>query len=263
MAGADEREEDVQDTTSGPERDLSHGWTEDNSARFIDQAAVYVPEREEQVRTLVELIPAAPEDGFTIAELGAGGGALARAILDAYPHSRYLALDGSAVMRAELGRVLAPYGERVTVGDFELAAPEWRAALPSPLRCVVSSLVVHHLDGGGKRALFADLARRLEPGGALLLADVVLPGAPAATAVFARQWDDAARAQSLALAGDLSAFERFQDDRWNMYAFPDPDDHTDHPSTLFDQLLWLREAGFAQVDCFWMRAGHAIYGGYR
>ena len=29
------------------------------------------------------------------------------------------------------------------------------------------------------------------------------------------------------------------------------------------QLRWLEEAGFSSVDCFWMRAGHAVYGGYR
>jgi hypothetical protein len=248
-------------TMNTDERDQSHLWTEDNSASFIDVADVYVPERQEQMRTLVELIPAGADEEFTVAELGAGGGALARAILDAYPRCRYLALDGSAVMRAELARTLAPYGERVEVRDFDLAAPDWRAALPSPLRAVVSSLVVHHLDGDGKRALYADLAARLEPGGALLLADVVTPGAARAGAVFARQWDDAARAQSLAQAGDLSLFARFQADEWNLYTFPD--DVTDHPSALFEQLQWLRTAGFAQVDAFWMRAGHAIFGGYR
>jgi hypothetical protein len=35
------------------------------------------------------------------------------------------------------------------------------------------------------------------------------------------------------------------------------------PSPLSEQLVWLREAGFASVDCFWLRAGHAVYGGYR
>jgi hypothetical protein len=28
-------------------------------------------------------------------------------------------------------------------------------------------------------------------------------------------------------------------------------------------LTWLSEAGFAVVDCFWLQAGHAIYGGYK
>jgi tRNA (cmo5U34)-methyltransferase len=129
---------------------------------------------------------------------------------------------------------------------------------------VVSSLTIHHLFADGKRHLYTDLAARLEPGGGLLIADLVQPGVPRAAAIFARQWDDAARAQSLALRGDLSGYERFRADTWNSYAVnPDGADEIDHPSRLFEQLLWLRDAGFARVDCFWMHAGHAIYGGYR
>jgi tRNA (cmo5U34)-methyltransferase len=128
----------------------------------------------------------------------------------------------------------------------------------------VRSVKIHHLFADGKRQLYADLAARLEPGGALLIADLVQPGVPRAAAIFARQWDDATRAQSLALRGDLSGYERFQADQWNSYAMnPDRADEIDHPSRLFEQLLWLRDAGFARVDCFWMHAGHAIYGGYR
>jgi len=44
------------------------------------------------------------------------------------------------------------------------------------------------------------------------------------------------------------------------YRFPDP---ADSPSPLFDQLVWPRDAGYEGTDCFWMRAGHAIYGGFK
>ena len=57
--------------------------------------------------------------------------------------------------------------------DFDLGEQAWRESLPSPLRCVLASLVVHHLDGAGKRALFADLGPRLASGGALLLAVMI------------------------------------------------------------------------------------------
>jgi hypothetical protein len=30
---------------------------------------------------------------------------------------------------------------------------------------------------------------------------------------------------------------------------------------LLDQLKWLEGAGFVDVDVYWMRAGHAIFGG--
>ncbi|HET7343158.1 MAG TPA: class I SAM-dependent methyltransferase [Methylomirabilota bacterium] len=237
------------------------GWTETDSQRFLDDGAVFVPAREEQVATLASLIPARPREAFAVAELGAGGGVLARAVLEAFPRRRYVALDGSATMRARLTETLARHRPRVDVRAFDLAATAWRTALPRPLRCVLASLVVHHLPAAGKRALFADLARRLEPGGALLLADIVEPASAAARETFARQWDDAARLQSLALTGGLRAFARFQRDGWNFYRVtPDP---CDQPSRLDEQLSWLREAGFATVDCFWMQAGHAVFGGFK
>ncbi len=49
-------------------------------------------------------------------------------------------------------------------------------------------------------------------------------------------------------------------EEWNYYRFPDP---SDRPSPLIDQLVWLKEAGFEVVDCFWVQAGHAIFGGYK
>jgi SAM-dependent methyltransferase len=235
-------------------------WTEADSQRFIDDGAVFVPSRDEQIATLCALIPARTDEAFTVAELGAGAGVLARAVLGAFPRCRYVALDGSAAMRTRLGTTLERYRKRVEVRAFDLADRGWRAALPSPLRVVLASLVVHHLPAAGKRQLFADLARRLEPGGALLLADVVEPPSPAAREAFARQWEDAARAQSLALTGDLEAFARFERDGWNFYrGTPEP---YDQPARLDEQLRWLRAAGFATVDCFWMRAGHAVYGAW-
>jgi tRNA (cmo5U34)-methyltransferase len=238
------------------------GWTEETSTHFLDMADVYVPQRGEQIATMVGLIPAQPDESFTVVELAAGGGALARAVLEAYPRCSCTALDGSSVMRAHLEQALAAYRDRLSVQPFALEEAGWLATLPRPLRCVVSSLAVHHLTGEQKRLLFQQLAQRIEPGGALLLADIVEPATPRVEQVFARQWDDATRAQSVALHGNLSAYATFQADNWN-YFTPAGKDEIDRPSPLLDQLVWLREAGFQHVDCFWLAAGHAIYGGYR
>ena len=237
-------------------------WTDDDSAQFLTLDDVAVPMREQQIATLCALIPAERDEPFTAVELGAGGGLLALAVLEAYPNCHYHALDGSEVMRERLRETLAPYGDRVTVGPFELAATVWRETLPTPLRCVLSSLVVHHLTHESKRQMFADVARRLESGGALLLADLVAPANDRARRLFAEQWDAAAQLQSLALSGEFNLYQQFRDAAWNYYELTE-EDPIDHPSPLSDQLVWLRDAGFSASDCFWMLAGHAIYGGFR
>ena len=237
-------------------------WDEDASRLFIDTAELFVPMRAEQIATIRDLIPAERDDAFTVAELASGDGTLARAILAAFPNCHYLGLDGSEVMREQSRSALAAYGDHFEPRHFELDDRDWRETLPQPLRAVVSSLTIHHLPGATKRDLFADMFARLEPGGALIIADIMLPSTPRAYPIFARQWDDATRAQSRELRGDLSGFEAFQQSEWNFFLYGQ-DDPIDKPSGLFEQLLWLREVGFSTVDCFWMRAGHAIYGGYK
>jgi hypothetical protein len=108
------------------------------------------------------------------------------------------------------------------------------------------------------------MAKQLELEGALLLADVIKPATPRIASLFAQQYDAIVRAQSIAAHGDLSGYEHYQMLQWNYftYDYNDPDSY-DKPSLLSDQLLWLREAGFSYADCFWLQAGHAIYGGYR
>src|SRR5947208_11451575 len=94
------------------------GWTETDSKRFIDDGAVFVPSREEQIATLCGLIPGRADEAFTVVELGAGAGVLARAVLEAFPRCRYVALDGSAAMRARLLETVAHHRDRVEVRAF-------------------------------------------------------------------------------------------------------------------------------------------------
>ncbi len=240
-------------------------WSEDTSTTFLDLGEIFVPDRAGQTNALLQLIPARIDEEFTIVELAAGGGALSEAILERFSQCHYIALDGSATMREALAQKLERFQHRVEIRHFDIAAQDWRSSLPTPLRCVLSSLCVHHLSDEGKQQLFHDMASQLEAGGALLLADIIEPANQHSAALFARQYDDIVRQQSLAIRGDLSGYEQFQQQQWNYfrYDYADPEATFDQPSHLSDQLRWLVEAGFSTVDCFWMQAGHAVYGGYK
>jgi len=233
-------------------------WSEDNSRQFLDYGRYFVPERERQIGIIGELIPEPPA-GALLVELCSGEGLLSRALLERFPGCRLLALDGSPEMRARTAETCRAHAGRLTVAGFDLAAPDWRA-FPEPPHAVVSSLAIHHLGGGEKRALFRDLAAALAPGGVLVIADIVRPPDARGLATAAQQWDEAVRARSLALDGDLRAFEAFGRLRWNYFRDPDGDP-IDKPSSLAEQLAWMAEAGFTGVDCHWLLAGHAIFSG--
>ncbi|HYF95013.1 MAG TPA: class I SAM-dependent methyltransferase [Symbiobacteriaceae bacterium] len=236
-------------------------WSEENSRQFLSFAEIITPSRAEQRAMISRLIPAGVDEPFRVVELGCGGGELSAAILQRFPTADYLGLDGSSVMLETAARRLSPFGERVQLQPFRLEELErWPALVKQPVRAVVSSLVIHHLEHAQKAALYRLLYSLLEPGGALVLADLVLPSAPGAVVAIAANWDEAAREQSRAATGSDETFRQFKDEGWNYYTDPDP---MDKPASLFDQLQWLAEIGFRHVDCFWQRGGHAIYGGYK
>ena len=236
-------------------------WTESDSQAFMELGDIVVPYRDVQIDTICSLIPARPDETFSVLELAAGDGSLAQALLNRFPKCQYLGLDGSSVMRKRLQEVLSRHGDRVKIRRFELEGRSWLKDIPKGLRSVLASLIVHHADGDSKRRLFADLVEKLEPGGALILADIVAPMTPRIAELFARQWDGAVRVQSLQETGSLEAYEFFRDDDWNYYDDEAPNP-SEQPSRLVDQLDWLREAGLNNVDVFWMHAGHAVFGGY-
>jgi len=233
-------------------------WTENDSQTYRDIADVAVPRRQEMMSTVVAAVPFDAAEPFKILELGSGDGRLAEALLTVFPQSTLTALDGSESMRAATSKRLALFGTRARVAGFDLTALDWWDRMFG-VDLMVSSLCLHHLNDAKKQYLYKAAAERLSSRGALLVADLIDPQHLAARRLAADQWDADARQQGEAL-GTPEAFARFVDAQWNHFRFPDADDH---PSALFHHLVWLRHAGFEAVDCTWLHAGHAVFGGFK
>jgi tRNA (cmo5U34)-methyltransferase len=219
-------------------------------------APAAVPRRAEQLAALLALLPAGTR---RVVELGCGEGHLSAAILACLPDTSVLALDGSEQMRELAKARLAVYTDRAEVHSFDLEGRDW-PDLMDGADAVVSSLALHHLDTSGKERVFRSIAARLDADGAFLVADIVEPQRAEARDLFADMWDGAARQQARAVDGTSHLYDLFVSSRWNYYRWPDP---SDRPSPLYVQLKMLEQAGFSVVDCFWMNAGHAIFGGYK
>jgi putative PIN family toxin of toxin-antitoxin system len=238
-------------------------WQESDSARFIDLGRIYTPRRDELRDAFLDLIPAEAGDRFTGVEIGTGQGWLTEAILRRFSAARMIGLDGSETMLRATEATLAPYPGRFEVRAFRLEDAGWVEGLPGGLCCVVSSLVIHHLHGPEKAALFRALYGKLAAGGALLIADVMESTSAWGRRHMANAWNAEVEYQSIEYGGDRRAYDQFVADHWNMYEYPLEEDDIDHPSALPEQLAWMVEAGFEGVDAFWVRAGHALFGGYK
>ncbi len=236
------------------------GWSEDDSRHFIDRGAYFVPERETQIDTIRGVVPPAP-DGAVIVDICCGEGLLCEALARRFPKAEIHALDGSRTMLAAAKARLEAAGAAHRTTLIDIAETGWRA-FDRPIHAFVSSLAVHHLAGPDKARLFGDLTAALAPGGAIVICDLVEAQREAGLELWKRHWDDGVRERSLALDGDERMLDIFRADGWNYYADPGADP-VDTPSPLFDQMLWMAEAGLTGIDVHWLRAGHAIFSGVK
>ncbi len=238
--------------------DESGGWSETDTAVYRSVARYAVPERERQIAIIASLVRAAKTEGAVL-DLCCGEGLLTEAAMTALPGVAALAYDGSETMLAETAK-RAPDRARLTTKRIDLASEDWRR-FDVPLRAVVSSLAVHHLDAAQKRQLFADLRDAIAPGGVFVLADIMEAATDAGARISADMWDEETRRRALDIDGALDGFHAFEKASWNH--FRQPSDDFDKPSGLTEHIDWLRSAGFADVDVHWMIAGHAIVSAWR
>ncbi|MBN2550790.1 MAG: class I SAM-dependent methyltransferase [Anaerolineales bacterium] len=236
--------------------DLATNWSEENSETFIDYGRYFVPDREEQIAAIRDLMPPKDEPWKAL-ELCCGEGLLAGALLEKYPLCTVVGLDGSPRMLEQAHQNLAGYGERFIPRLFSLAARDWRKNT-GPYQAVVSSLAIHHLDGAQKQELFQDLYSLLDDQGVLVIADIIMPADATGIALADASYAEAVRQQAFQLDGNYAFFDIFQNLQWNIFRYPD---EVDKPSGVYEQLRWLDQAGFKNVDVYWLKAGHAIYGG--
>ncbi len=173
-----------------------------------------------------------------VLDLGAGTGLMTAMVAEAFPAARFELLDGSPEMVAEAGERLADRVVAVHVGDMSDGIPL------GPFDAVISGLAIHHLDDADKRVLFERVLQVLRPGGVFVNAEQVLGPTPEMEAAYQRRWERDCR--------ELGASEREIADARQRRSH-------DRSADVESQLRWLREAGFATVDCLYKRWGMATY----
>ncbi|MDF9798685.1 tRNA (cmo5U34)-methyltransferase [Catalinimonas alkaloidigena] len=234
-------------------------WSEQDSRKFIDYSDFFVPHRQQQADIICQLLDAVPSLQLVV-DLCCGAGFLSKNILEKFPEAEVHGYDLSDEMLSEARSKLKNFSPRFSAYAFNLAETNWRASI-GPADAFVSSLAVHHLNAQQKQQLFQDLQERLHPGGALLIADIIRPVTQKGHQVAASLWEQWVR-ETTEEAGNLEAYQEFVDEKWNYFKHPDADT-IDQPSGLSEQLNWLENAGFKDVEVYWMTAGHAIFGGWK
>jgi SAM-dependent methyltransferase len=176
-----------------------------------------IPHRTEGEGVLLECLPPQP---LRVLDLGSGDGRLLALVRLARPGAQAVAIDFSPTMLDLLrARFVADPSVHIVAHDMDEPLP----ASLGGFDAIVSSFAIHHLTHDRKRALYNEVYRLLNAGGAFCNLEHV-----------------ASSTQFL--------HERF------LAALSIEPAHEDPSNKLLDvdtQLQWLRAIGFVDVDCHW------------
>jgi tRNA (cmo5U34)-methyltransferase len=202
-----------QTSQSGPDVNL---WSNAEHSQGYLKRADSIPHRREGEATLLEFLP---ERVDRFLDLGSGGGRLLGLVKAARPNAEAVAVDFSAAMLDVL-RDAYRQDPRTSIVEHDLSTP-----LPNlgKFDAVVSSFAIHHVTHPRKRALYAEIFARLNPGGMFLNLEHVASATPRLHESFLTQLD----------------------------LTPETEDPSNKLLDLELQLGWLREIGFNDVDCHW------------
>lgn len=190
------------------------------------------------------------DEEFRLLDLGAGTGLSSALVAEAFPKARFTLVDASEGM---LSRARERFADEPSATErFEVRvldfAEEPLPEVPGGYEVVISALAIHHLSGEDKKKLFGKVYEVLADGGVFVNGDQVLGPTPELEKRYGEVWLRQVRENGVAERDLADSLSRMREDR---------------QSTLEEQLAWLRNVGFEQVDCAYKNYRFAVYGGRR
>jgi ubiquinone/menaquinone biosynthesis C-methylase UbiE len=203
-------------------------WTSSDHVRDYLERADQISHRGEGESALLEFLP---QGTHRILDLGTGDGRLLALVREKYPDTEAVAVDFSPTMLQAARR---RFGEdsRVTVVEHN-----FDRTLPSlgKFDAVISSFAIHHVVHERKRRIYSEIYALLNPGGVFCNLEHVASPTPKLHEEFLLR----------------------------MGFTVETEDPSNKLLDVETQLQWLREIGFANVDCQWKWRELALLTGLR
>lgn len=140
--------------------------------RWDRQQEVYLPDREERFSAMLDVVEAARGPRPRVLDLAGGTGSISRRVLDRLPEATTVILDVDPALLAIAAGSFAG-DPRVSIKVADLDHPSWVEATgePGSFDAVVTATALHWLSPQRLRAVYAEAAELLTPGGVFANAD--------------------------------------------------------------------------------------------
>jgi tRNA (cmo5U34)-methyltransferase len=219
---------------------------------FLSERDVLMPMLEVQEDMILRLLARHGHPVGRFLDVGAGDGAMAELVLSAHPQAEAVLVDFSEPMLERALQRLAGSPGRWRIVRADLSDPGWGAGLSDGgYELAVSAFAIHHLPSARKRALFAELYELLDPGALFLNMDYVAIEGP-----LRGLWDEQMLANAVRAEREHGGSRSEAELERDLFA----DDEDDRPDSTEDQVRWMRDAGFEQVEVNFKWAEAAILG---
>ena len=204
-----------------------------------------IPYYDQMIQALIDSIQFDTFDKIRIIDLGCGTGTIAKRLADKFPNSKIVCLDiASNMIEIAKYKLQDHKNTEFIVGDFS------KIDFHEQFDVVVSSLALHHIQTDNeKKEFYYKIYTILTNSGQFINADVVLATTDYQQAINMSRWIDYMN-KSVPMEEILN--------KWI------PGHKTeDRPSKLMDQLNWLEEIGFKNIDVLWKYYNFSVYGGMK
>ncbi len=214
------------------------------------------PLRGKMIEVALEVLPFQHTRPLRVLDLGVGTGVFSRRVLEEYPNSTVVAVDGAASMLELAKTRLGELAQRVEWILCDFQTMPGCVTAPETFDVVISSYALHHLTAQEKRAVLKSTIEAIKPGGWFLNADLVVAAAP----------DVERRIQEIRVKGVTDRApakdERFRSrDATRQFLGRLEETEQDMPRTLDDDLRILRESGITHAEVFWKEYREVVIGG--
>ncbi|WP_028314778.1 class I SAM-dependent methyltransferase [Desulfatibacillum aliphaticivorans] len=206
------------------------------SAKYYDEwVEKALPCFHEIFSAAMEIIPFPKGANIKVLDLGAGTGLFSRFVLEKYPNAQFVLLDVA-------DKMLKVAEERFhgRINQFEFVIDDYRNLTAKNLGrfdLVITSLSIHHLEHSEKAQLFKDAFDVLNDNGMFINIDQIKGETDFLQKLYWDNWLEKVRKKGAAEEQIQASIQRRKD--------------YDKDALVFDQVQWLKEAGFSNVDCIY------------
>ena len=190
-----------------------------------------LPNYDDIFGTAKDLLTFAPETQIDVLDLGAGTGLFSKHVMEKHPKARFVLYD-----LADRMLEMARNRFRQRLDQFEFVVGDYRALqLSRQFDLVISSLSIHHLADDDKQTLFHTIYDVLRKPGLFINIDQIRGETTYLQDMYWKHW--------------LEQVRRVEPSEERIQASIERRTTYDRDTLLSEQLQWLKDAGFANVDC--------------